>query len=335
MKLKINRSEVKKIAVFRALQLGDMLCAIPGIRALRKAYPQAEIVLISLPWAQVLIDRFPQYFDRLIPFGGYPGLPEHPFSAAEAVKFLQQMQDERFDLALQMQGNGTIVNPMISLWGARYEAGFRIHNYYSSDNKLFLLYPNGIHETEKHVLLMENLGIEEQGTHLEFPVLAEDKLELKKLELPVTARKYACIHPGSRGAWRQWPAEHFAAIADMLAAQGLQIILTGTSGEAEITKAVKDKMKYPAIDLTGKTSLGAMGALIRDAAMLVSNCTGVSHISAALKTPSIIISMDGEPERWGPQDTSIHYTFDWLAEQDLEVVLDAARILLNVTMRAA
>jgi hypothetical protein len=49
---------------------------------------------------------------------------------------------------------------------------------------------------------------------------------------------------------------------------------------------------------------GRSGALIQNAAMLISNCTGVSHIASAFKTPSIVISMDGEPQRWGPLDNA-------------------------------
>ena len=79
--MKLPQQEIQKIAIFRALQLGDMLCAIPAIRALRAAYPNAHLTLLGLPWAKSLLVRFPQYFDAFIHFPGYPGLPEQNFDA--------------------------------------------------------------------------------------------------------------------------------------------------------------------------------------------------------------------------------------------------------------
>src|SRR5688500_8993060 len=105
-------NEKPTIALFRALQLGDMLCAVPAMRALRRAYPQAEIALIGLPWAGSFVQRFGKYLDRHIVFPGYPGLPEQPYSKAAWDPFVQQMQQEQFDCIIQMQGNGTIVNDM-------------------------------------------------------------------------------------------------------------------------------------------------------------------------------------------------------------------------------
>ena len=92
-----------KIAILRALQLGDLLCSIPAVRSLRAAYPDAEITLLGLPWAASFVERFNNYFDRFIHFPGYAGLPEQSYSAEEWRKFVITMQEEQFDLVLQMR----------------------------------------------------------------------------------------------------------------------------------------------------------------------------------------------------------------------------------------
>jgi ADP-heptose:LPS heptosyltransferase len=290
---------------------------------LRHAYPDAEITLLSLPWAAALVKRFSAYFDRFVHFPGYPGLPEQSFDEKAWPPFLERMRGEEFDLLLQMQGNGSIVNPMLQTFGARHLAGF-----YPQDqplhSPLFMEYPADVPEPVRHVRLMQHLGIPAQGTQLEFPVLPEDQQEMDQLLLPVYNKSYVVVHPGSRSAWRQWPTQYFAAIADYFTEQGYTVVITGTREEAPITREVLKCVHHPVIDLTGKTGLGAVGLLIRNAFMLVANCTGVSHIAAATQTPSGIVSMDGEPERWAPLDKNLHTVIDWTQHPHFETVFDAA-----------
>ncbi|HVX25580.1 MAG TPA: glycosyltransferase family 9 protein [Parafilimonas sp.] len=324
---------IKKIAVFRALQLGDMLCVIPAIRSLRKAYPHAEITLLGLPWAQSFVARFNQYFERFIHFPGCEGLPEQDYDEEVLHAFIKQMKKEKFDLVLQMQGNGTIVNPLMFLFDAKHVAGFyNAESYVASD--LFLEYPNHGSEIERHIALMNHLGIKSTNTELEFPLTEKDYRDYAALLIPITEKKYVIVHPGSRGSYRQWPPQFFAVLADYCIEQGFTVVVTGTEDEKLITQELVKRMRHAAIDLTGKTNLGAVTVLIQNAFMLIANCTGVSHIASALKTPSVIISMDGEPGRWAPLNKQLHRTIDWTKDPHFKLVFNETVALIQSLKQA-
>ncbi|WP_205511287.1 glycosyltransferase family 9 protein [Longitalea arenae] len=312
-------TEKPKIALLRALQLGDMLCAVPAFRALRQAFPPAEISLIGLPWAGSFVQRYNQYIDRLIVFPGYPGLPEQPFSQTAWDKFVEQMRQEQFDCIIQMQGNGTIVNEMLQQLGARQLAGFHRHDC-RMDPEWFTEYPETEHEINRHLLLMQHLGIRDTNPQLEFPITDEEEESMQELVPFVHYEKYVVVHPGSRSAARQWPPCYFAAMADHCAQNGYRVVLTGTADEKYLTDYVAALMQHKAVNLAGKTNLGVVAALIKNASLLIANCTGVSHIAAGTRTPSIIISMDGEPHRWGPLNRELHHVFDWTSKKSFTEV---------------
>lgn len=313
-------TNIKKIAVFRALQLGDMLCVIPAIRALRYQYPAAKITLLGLPWAKNFVERFDGYFDEFIHFPGYPGLPEQHFDEVAFDEFIRRVRKEKFDLLLQMQGNGTIVNPLMFTFGAASVAGF--YNEVSFvDSPFFMPYPDHGSEIRRHLLLMQHLQIPARGDHLEFPLTKQDQKDFDDLLLPVYPKNYIIIHPGSRGRHRQWPPKFFALIADYCIEQGFTVVITGTQEESDITGELVKCMHHVPINLTGKTSLGAMAILIKDAFMIICNCTGVSHVADAFDTPSVVISMDGEPQRWAPLNRKLHHVIDWTKHPHFENVL--------------
>lgn len=301
---------MSRIAVFRALQLGDMLCAVPALRALRAQYPNAHITLIGLPWSRQLADRYPHYLDDVVVFPGHPAMPER-LPALDAVpSFLRDVRGRRYDLALQLHGSGRITNAIVALFGARHSAGFLESSACPRDDGTFIPWPSEGYEAQRLLTLIDALGIPRRGEWLEFPVRDDDLEELHMLSRDggweLARAEYVCIHAGARNAVKRWAPERFAAVADALADQGLTVVLTGTSAEAAVTRAVADAMSHSAIDAAGPMSLGALAALMSGARFVISNDTGVSHLAAALRVPSVVVFLAADPDRWAPLDTERH-----------------------------
>ena len=312
----------RRIAVLRALMLGDVLCAVPALRALREGFPDAEITLIGLGWARELAGRLSHLVDGFLELPGWPGLREVEPRVAEIPAFLAEAQRRRFDLAVQLHGSGRVANPLVALLAARRTTGFHAPGGYRPDPDLFVPYEARGHEIHRLLRLPAALGLPVSGDELEFPLRPSDADELPP-GLP--AGSYACVHAGSRSAG-PWPAERFAAVADELTRHGLRVALTGSAGERDVTCAVAKAMRAEAVDLAGRTSLGALGALVRDAAIVVSNDTGVSHVAAALRTPSVVVVTTSDPERWAPLDRARHRVV--VRPQGAEPVLAEVEALL-------
>jgi ADP-heptose:LPS heptosyltransferase len=65
-----------------------------------------------------------------------------------------------------------------------------------------------------------------------------------------------------------------------------------------------------AVDLSGRTSLGALAALMANAAIVIGNDTGISHLADALAVPSVVVFSASDPVRWGPLDSALHRVID-------------------------
>src|SRR3954453_765732 len=89
----------RRIAVFRALFLGDLLCAVPALNALDRRFPEAEITLVGLPWAREWAERLPAVV-TFLEFPGYPGLPELPVDEQRTAAFIDGMRQVGYDIAI-------------------------------------------------------------------------------------------------------------------------------------------------------------------------------------------------------------------------------------------
>ena len=295
----------RRIAVFRALQLGDVLCIVPALRSLRAAWPDSELTLIGLPWAQAFTRRFDRYLDRFIAFPGHPRMPEQVARPSDWAPFLETVRARNFDLVLQMHGSGTLTNRLVADLGSR-TAGFHPAGSPPPDPSSYVVWCEEEHEIKRYLRLLRHLGIPALGDHLEWPRKPADDAVDPVLSRLRARGPYVVMHPGARLPSRRWPIRRFAAVADRLAAREMAIVITGSAEEVALGAAMAQAMRSSALNLVGRTDLGGVAAIVAGAALVICNDTGMSHIAAAVGTPSVVVCCGADPRRWAPLDTCRH-----------------------------
>ena len=323
----------KSIAVFRSLPgLGDFLCVIPALRALRAASPTAHIVWIGLPHVADWVARFHLYLDEFVAFPGYLGLPEQFPKLDRLPNFFTEMRQRTFDLAIQMHGSGGITNPITLALNAQKTAGFFPPDHECPNADSYLPFDESEPEIRRYLRLMEFLGIPAQDERLEFPITQEDRQEWQCLKAAsgLRSQKYGCLHAGASALTRRWAVENFVAVGDFMAELELQVVLTGSASEWELAETIAHSMKTPAVNLAGKTSLGALAALLSEAQFLVCNDTGVSHLAAALRVPSVVVFSGSDPQRWAPLDRVRHRSLSHPAGVNVTDVFEQINALREV-----
>lgn len=297
---------VRRIAVFRALYLGDLLCAVPFFRALRRAWPAAEVTLIGLPWARAFVRRC-SYLDRFMAFPGFPGLWPRPVRPDRVLAGLRALQARRFDLVVNLHGGGLVSTIFCVLLGGRRTVGLyqqpEAPDLYGLD--LAVPYHTDRHEVQRLLAVATAMGCPPAGDHLEFAVLPVDRLRLRRRlrRWGLLAQPFVVLHPGAREASRRWPADRFAQVGAALAARGYRIVLTGTAEERPVTAAVQAALGGQALDLAGQLGLGDLAALLARSALVVSNDTGPAHLAVALDRPVVVVFGAADPRRWAPRET--------------------------------
>ena len=182
----------------------------------------------------------------------------------------------------------------------------------------------------RYLRLLEYIGVRSQGEELEFPLWKEDEQAFQEIPEAQELRtgEFVCIHPGASTPLRCWSPAGFAQVADALANLGLRVVLTGSQREIELTKSVAAKMQADSLNLAGRTNLGALATLLTRARLVVCNDTGVSHLAAALKVPSVVVFTISDPDRWAPLNDVLHraiydssgVSFDMVIAQAFDLV---------------
>jgi hypothetical protein len=256
---------------FRALQLGDLLVAVPALRALRNALGEHRLLLATSGWLRPVVDLI-DAVDGLVEVDGLTApLPFEP---------------GRIDVVANLHGGGPESAGIVDATGARLVVRHALQPGESGP-----AWVEEQHERVRWVRLTAAFGMPGDP----------DDVRIARSSTPSPAPGAAVVHVGSAFPSREWAADRFAAVARALEDDGRHVVFSGSAGERARALEVAglaglDEERV----LAGRTSLDGFVALVADAGLVVTADTGAGHLASAYGTRSVVLFGPVGPERWGP-----------------------------------
>jgi ADP-heptose:LPS heptosyltransferase len=258
----------------RALGLGDLLTAVPALRALRRARPEDELALAAPPALASLV-TMGGLADRFVPV---PPAMTHPPAPMDSPR-------GRVALAVNLHGKGPQstevlqrLNPA-ALWSYGKPGGPE----WDPDE----------HEVDRWCRLVAHYGCRPD----------RGDLYLRARNGPGTG---VLVHPGAATADRRWPPDRYAAVAAHLADAGHRVRITAGPGELDLAVEVAGLAGRRAVEVSAGSGLSGLADIVQASALIICGDTGVAHLATALCTPSVVIFGPQPPSRWGPPGLPRH-----------------------------
>lgn len=292
----MRADEYKRILLIKPSSLGDLVHAMPVLAPLRARFPRARITwLVKQQWAE-LVARM-EDVDEVWPV---------PSGLSGWLSQVPRLRAAGFDLAVDLQGlfrSGA----MAWLAGCPVRVGLSTaregsHWFYT---EAAFVKTWDMHAVERNLAVIPALG----GTlpakpAFRFRLADEDRMAVAALlggEGIRPGEAWIAMSVAARWPTKRWPPEYFAAAAEGLQKEGLgRVVLIGGPDECAAAEQVKRLMASRPADLTGKTKLGVLPALLQTAAVMVTNDSGPMHIAAAVGTPVVAPFGPTNPLRNGP-----------------------------------
>lgn len=290
--------EYKNILIIKMSSLGDVLHTLPFVAVLRERFPQARLTWLVHPQFGAFVPD-PPVVDEVICFDK---VKFNKMGICDKWSYFWEMRallhSRKFDLVIDMQGLFKSA-VLAAISGCNNRIGYCEMREGSG---LVSRAITGIHVKdhviERYLDVARYLGCSVNEILFPMPDLQKEWNSVQEMTEAVKG-PYIVLVPGARWETKKWPAKHFAKLADMILCDGKQVVLAGGPEDVLLGKQIAE-MTFGITDLTGKTSLRELGALIQHCAVYISGDTGPLFIAAAMKRPLIALYGPTRPDRTGP-----------------------------------
>jgi lipopolysaccharide heptosyltransferase I len=318
--------DFQKILLIKLSAMGDVVHTIPLLNALRQRYPKARLDWLTTPAIAELLRPNPA-IDNVIEFSR-DGWAE-PWRLApfvDAARLVATLRATGYDLVLDMQGqlrsavfafaSGAPVRigfdrPRADIWQSsprQITAQARKHAWQGAREGSWLAYTHPIvlptldlHPVERYLGVGAMLGLDDAAPDFSFPIPPEAATRIDALldYYGIANASLVAVAPGTNWETKEWRREGFAEVARHFLQKRYAVTLVGSERERAACEAVAT-LAPGAINLAGETTLPELAALLRRAALAVTNDSGPMHLAVALDRPVVSIFGPTDPVWSGP-----------------------------------
>ena len=282
--------------------LGDAIMGLPFLENLRYIYPQSHIGI----WCKSHLRTFFKAYSKIDQVIIYPN---------SVFSLLRSCLKLRYFSACILLPNSFSSALSAFFTGIPQRIG------YATDGRDLLLtqrYPppeqEALHQIDYYLHLLKCMGYKVKHCIPTLNTLPEGEEEQKRLRLKYGwQRDYIVFAPGAAyGSAKCWPPAYFAELAKKIKKTGQDVLILGTQKDNSIARKILQYLgdnKKGIYNLTGLTSLAGAMSIVKKSISVVTNDSGLMHLTAALKHPQIALFGPTNPKRTAPygETTKIIY----------------------------
>jgi ADP-heptose:LPS heptosyltransferase len=296
-----RRTKTGRVLLVKTHALGDILMLTPAVRLFRRCLPEAELIFLTGDAARPLLEGNP-HLDRVLSIPEQRLLARRPAAVRETVQLIGRLGCETAVLFHPAWP----VHLLARLAGVPRRFGFDDGGSgFSLTGTVPWRAPNDRHYVVDDYLRLAAAagGCDPadgggEARDLEFHPSGKADREASRLIESLGAGRAAGgpvglvpgggVNPRDRVPEKRWPLERFAALGDRIIEEtGRPVWLFGSPGEAELVRVVTGRMKHPAVNFSGSTTLSSLAALIGRTSLLVTVDSAPMHIALALGIPLV------------------------------------------------
>lgn len=307
--------QIDRLLIVKSSSIGDIVHALPVVEAIKKAKPGITIGWVVRKRCADVLTGNPN-IDRLHLVDNKPQL-------GDLLRLRRELHAQHYQCALDMQG---LFLSGVYAWlsGAKARIGIdrnRENNALFMTHPIVLGKPEGkrapkrrpgapapVQDPDRHAVdilygFAELLGV--WIDHDDFPpqhYLGEGAPAHLLDPVHAASGPKVALNVGASSKYKQWPVEHWISLAGSLAVAGKTVVFVGDKRDGIVVKDIIDGMRFKegVIDLSGKTKLRQLAAVLDACDVVVTGDTGPMHIAVAVGTPVIALFGSTNPDRTGP-----------------------------------